>query len=169
MLKHFLNDDLLSEMAKIADTLAAYWTLNFYSDGSLSCPTSFDLRMGYGWNCYDTDFKLLSSFKANTQYWPSSTRAELSALLSIIMVVPINSTVHVYTDSQSLIQGFDSIKHSNNFSRRQYLKKQNYVMWSCIENIYKSHNLSVTLHKVQAHAEDIYNNMADTLAKQGAN
>ena len=41
-------------------------------------------------------------------------------------------------------------------------------MWSCIENIYKSHNLSVTLHKVQAHAEDIYNNMADTLAKQGA-
>src|SRR5438034_11514573 len=84
------------------------------------------------------------------------------------MVVRIGLTVFVYTDSQSLIQGFDNIKHPNNSSRRQYLKKQNYVMWSCIENIFKSHNLSITLHKVPAHAEDIYNNMADTLAKQGA-
>jgi len=169
MLKHFLNEDLLLEIAGIADTLVTHQTLNFYSDGSLSNPTSFDLKMGYGWNCYDVDFKLLSSFKASTQYWPSSTRAELSALLSIVMVAPISSTIHVYTDSQSLIQGFDNIKHPNNSSRRQYLKKQNYVMWSCIENIYRSHNLSVTLHKVQAHAEDIYNNMADVLAKQGAN
>src|SRR5207247_10417796 len=156
-------DDMLLNLVNIADLLVTH--SNFYSDGSLSFNTSFNLKMGFGWNCYDTNFNLITSFNASTQYWPSSTRAELSALLSIIMVVPINSSVHVYTDSQTLIQGFDNIKQSNNASRRQYLKKQNYVMWSCIENIYKSHNLSITLYKVQKQAEDLYNKITDAVAK----
>src|SRR6266536_139701 len=169
MLKNFLNEDLLSKLVDIADSLTTHHTLNFYSDGSLSYPTFGNLKMGFGWNCYDTDFNLLNSFNASTQYWPSSTRAELSALLSIFMVAPINSQLHIYTDSQTLIQGFNALISPTSKQHRAYLQKQNYIMWSCVEIIYKSHNLSVTLHKVRAHTDDIYNNMADELAKKGAN
>src|SRR6266487_1834566 len=86
-------------------------TIEFYTDGSLAKNKSSEkMGMGSGWislngNC---------SFSCSTSTWPSFTRAELLAIYTALLTVPINRSVIIKTDSQAAI---DRFYRSSNFIR----------------------------------------------------
>lgn len=62
--------------------------------------------MGYGWFVSSpTDIGILHSI----EHWVSSTRAECFAIFTSLLICPKNSTVNIYTDSQSTIPTFNSL------------------------------------------------------------
>jgi RNase H. len=94
---------------------------NFYSDGSLTPATEYiDAKMGSGWTTEECDLQ----FYFGVKNWPSSTRAELMAIWSIVMVLPVNTSAKIYTDSAAAIQGIQSAReiihdiHRLKFSNR---------------------------------------------------
>src|SRR5215216_27861 len=106
-------------------------------------------------------------FNASIEYWPSSTRAEIFAILSALIISPKHSTIQIYTDSQTTIHGFYSHITQQSFSIRTKEKSANYTLWYLIQYIMESSELQVYLHKVKAHNGDLSNNIADSLAKAG--
>lgn len=46
------------------------------------------------------------SFKGTSQYFPSSTKAEIIAIFTALITCPSNSSVTINTDSQAAIDGF---------------------------------------------------------------
>src|SRR5438034_4000691 len=149
-------------------TFASYNELIFYSDGSMSHAGSTALQMGYGWIGFDSDMNQIDSFYACTKLWPSSTRAEISALLSILLVIPSNCSIQLYTDSDNLIQGMKLLLNNRSKFIASILRLNNYVLWDCIEGLITRKFINIITHKVKAHDGDIYNEKADALAKQGA-
>ncbi|PKB91834.1 hypothetical protein RhiirA5_447348 [Rhizophagus irregularis] len=92
--------------------------------------------MGFGW-ILTNDINLDLKFSGKTVEWASSTRAEIFAILTCLIICPPNSHVTIFTDSQS-------------------------IKW-----IIQSLNLTIKFNKVQAHSGNTYNDIADTLAKAG--
>jgi hypothetical protein len=80
--------------------------LTFYTDGSLIGLQTSSCRMGYGW----IEPNLNVTFKGSCILNPSSTKSESYAILTVLLTVPNNSSVHIHTDSQNCIHNF------NNFS-----------------------------------------------------
>ena len=66
----------------------------------------------------------IHKFNAKTKGWPSSTRAEIIAILITLLVVKKHSVVNIYTDSKNTISTFNSYKAK--FSNyRSYVKLDN--------------------------------------------
>src|SRR5256885_721776 len=149
-------------------TFTSYNELIFYSDGSMSHAGSTNLQMGYGWIGFDSNMNQIDSFYASTNLWPSSTRAEISALLSILMVIPTKCLMHLYMDSNNLIQGMKLLLNNRSKFIATKLRLNNYILWDCIEGLITQKSITIITHKVKAHDGDIYNEKADILAKQGA-
>ena len=64
--------------------------------------------MGIGWAQIHNN-SVTHNFSAQITNWPSSYKAELFAILSAISTLPRNSTVDIYTDSQSIISKFTNL------------------------------------------------------------
>jgi hypothetical protein len=79
---------------------------NFYTDGSLSYPTSEECTMGLGWICPDILTDHSNHFNAAVVNHPSSTRAELFALLTALIICPKSSSPTIFLDSQTIIDGY---------------------------------------------------------------
>ena len=112
------------------------------------------------------------SFAHRIENWPSSTRAEIIAILSALVVIPPYSTVKIYTDSQAALQGLELILSSSPHLAKTRFKKNNQITWSIIEEIINTNYLEVIGIKVKGHDKDPerlpYNDKADSLAKSGA-
>ncbi|CAI2173896.1 10238_t:CDS:2 [Funneliformis geosporum] len=120
------------------------------SDNSDNC------RMGIGWICLNQQ----QSFRASVTNWVSSTRAEIFALLTALIIFSKHFKVTLYTDSMATIHSFSSYISNNNLSVQIFEKVS-------IKYIVNQSNLNVTLIKVKRHSGDIYNNIANDLAKSG--
>ncbi|EXX68035.1 hypothetical protein RirG_108850 [Rhizophagus irregularis DAOM 197198w] len=103
------------------------------------------------------------SFKGALSFNPSSTKAEIYALLTTIIVVPNNSAIDVFTDSLNMIQTFHKITNKST-SIRQKLKCKNHIAWRLIDTLIEKKGLTLRLHKVKAHSNDFWNDTADDLA-----
>jgi ribonuclease HI len=135
----------------------------FYTDGSAGNITTEQCSMGIGWvQIQDSD--ILHTYQAKIQYWPSAYKAELMSILSVICVCPRNSTINIYTDSQSIISKFNKLTtthpNPNKVSSFNY-----WPIWQTLLHLIKSLKHKLNFHKVQAHSDNIFNNSADTLAK----
>jgi ribonuclease HI len=136
----------------------------FYTNGSLIGLQTSSCRMGYSW----IEPNLNVTFKGSCILNPSSTKSESYAILTVLLMLPNNSSVHIYTDSQNCIHNFN--KFSNPlFSCRKQLNHNNHLLWTFIMELIKDKGLKLTLNKVKAHSNNIYNDMADELATQGLN
>src|SRR6266480_1098538 len=94
--------------------------------------------------------------------WPSSTRAELLAIYTALLTVPINKSVVIYTDSQAAI---DRIHRSSNFVRKfQWTNISNHTLLHNISHIIKFKSISVKYVKVKGHSGLEGNDMADNMA-----
>src|SRR6266498_1390740 len=136
----------------------------FYTDGSLVNAQTEHLSMSFA---FYQSFNLAPnvSFNATIEHWPSSTRAELYAILAVLLVVPQHSTTKIYTDSQSVITIFDQLSLIIP-APRKFVKITNYPEWSIIFDIIARHQLILRFIKVAAHTGNKYIDMVDTLAKE---
>ena len=122
--------------------------------------------MGIGWAQIHNN-SVTHNFSAQITNWPSSYKAELFAILSAISTLPRNSTVDIYTDSQSIISKYNKLIQSPYFTSK-YFKFNSWPIWHTLLNSLKAYNINLTFHKVQAHTNDIFNNLADFLANNHA-
>src|SRR5215216_6805128 len=162
----FPDSSYHDQLRSITSEISTCKHLSFYTDGSLSASKTDQCKMGIGWICY-TDLNSQLMFNASIEYWPSSTRAEIFAILSALIISPKHLTIQIYTDSQTTIHGFYSHITQQSFSIRTKEKTANYTLWYLIQHIMESSELQVYLHKVKAHNGDLSNDMADSLAKAG--
>ena len=95
-----------------------------YTDGSLaskhirrdlSRPENISF-MGSGWHILQTNKR----FNCGSQFWPSSTKAELIAIWTFILTLPSNSNSIIITDSQAAIDG---IRNSRSIPQVRQLSK----------------------------------------------
>src|SRR5271169_1312115 len=90
--------------------------------------------MGIGWIIQTNSGITKAEFKAGTKLIPSSIRAELTAILSVISTIGFNKTINIITDSQSSINAIhnsfhNSIKNTNSYTTNHKpisLKKHKY-------------------------------------------
>jgi len=119
--------------------------------------------MGIGWVQVDSN-NIINTFSAQTQLWPSSYKAELISILSALCTCQPNSQVQIFTDSQSIISKYNKLISQPPLSHKSY--SYNYwPIWHTLLNFIKTHSLSVSFYKVAAHGENIFNNTADSLAR----
>ncbi|GET65323.1 ribonuclease H-like domain-containing protein [Rhizophagus irregularis DAOM 181602=DAOM 197198] len=140
----------------------------FYTDGSLINLGTCDVSMGWGWVQIVKDSGFLNSIATYKQgiirNWPSSSRAEAAAIYAALSASPANSVVHIYTDSQSSIEGLKHCFLSDYSNSRLYYKTTNFELWAIIQQLIVDKQLSVLPFKVKAHSNFYWNDFADSLA-----
>jgi len=150
--------DLLNHLATHISSLNSS-SFSFYTDGSLQHLGSPSLSLGLDWILISNDGSVVNpSFYASTFLSPSSTKAEIMAILSAIIVCPTGSTIKIHTDSQAAIDGFELNVNDNVWlTDRRRLKNRNHILWSVIKQIIYDNDLKVFLRKVKAHSGDPFN------------
>jgi len=137
----------------------------FYTDGSLGKAHDQSSRMGAAW--LQTEGPNPGrTFQAGIDNWPSSTRAELVAILLATLSVPNGSIVEIRTDSAACIATFETInKPHPKKTIKRLMKIPNWQLWLRLANILSKKELQLKLTKVKAHSKDVLNNQVDLLAK----
>ncbi|EXX66706.1 ribonuclease H-like domain-containing protein [Rhizophagus irregularis DAOM 181602=DAOM 197198] len=140
----------------------------FYTDGSLINLGTSDVSMGWSWVQIVKDSGFLNSIATYNRGiihdWPSSSRAEAAAIYAALSASPANSVVHIYTDSQSSIEGLKHCFLSDYSNSRFYYKTTNFELWAIIQQLIVDKQLSVLPHKVKVHSNFYWNDFADSLA-----
>jgi ribonuclease HI len=160
--KHLeINPLQLQQLCDIQEKLKGQTELIAYTDGSLSYYQEQGF-MGIGWKIIDQTNKEYT-FQAQTENFPSSTKAELSAIALVLMVMPSFSSVNIYTDSQTAIT---AITKSNNYNPTKIMRKYtNWLILNKIQEITQQKHININLVKVQAHSGITHNEEVDKLAK----
>ncbi|GES99385.1 ribonuclease H-like domain-containing protein [Rhizophagus clarus] len=97
------------ELFVIQNHLKTYSNLTFYTDGSLiNANTSFVL-MTAGFLVVSDSNTITHSFTTTLENWPSSLRAEISAILYSLIVSPHNCYIDIFTDSQNAINMIEKL------------------------------------------------------------
>ena len=141
--------------------------IDIYTDGSLNKLLTISngaFIMGSGWIIPQLDIK----YGCASTHWPSSTKAELIAIWTAILAIPIwITTINIFTDSQAAIDSINKAKTSL-WNVRQYTKTPNSMIIEQILRLTRTKIQSLNLIKVKGHSGDLFNNLADDIAKQAA-
>jgi ribonuclease HI len=159
-----LDRELHEKLTNLQGLLSALTSLSFYTDGSVRDLLLPTCRMGIGWTLDHTTIK--ADFSASAAINPSSSKAEALAILSVLTVCPANSKVTIYTDSQTCI--FNYQKMLTQYRYRKLLKIKNHDIWKSIMKVMEIRYISLTLLKVKAHSNNLLNDRADQLSKEGS-
>lgn len=171
--QHLLNHTLkckkerMESLINIAIKNKNLKQIRFFTDGSLRREeTKENVRLGYAIIQVDQVGNILEKVKGRTENWPSSTRAELAAILEAILLCPDDAEVEINTDSMAAIQG---IERARSYSRpRDWVKSTNTSLLKAIRLAIQSKNLKLKLHKIKAHSGVRENEIADREAKKAA-
>ena len=143
-------------------------SLTVYTDGSFQGSGSAASCGGAGVAVLEGD-KSLWEASVCIGGWLSSTKAEVYACIVALASLPKHWPLQIFTDSQSLIYGFQS------FVAQAYLQPFHcllrtwfYQEWATLWQIMSHRSAPVTLNKVEAHAGNFGNELADHIAKRGA-
>ncbi|GBC13240.2 ribonuclease H-like domain-containing protein [Rhizophagus irregularis DAOM 181602=DAOM 197198] len=98
--------------------------------------------MGFGW-IFTSDLSMNIKYSGSCKEWASSTKAELVAIITALIVCPPHSTINIYTDSNNCINTFNDL-HSPKLTARRFQK----------------------LNNLKAHSDNPLNDAADILAKE---
>src|ERR1700722_15702103 len=124
------------------------------------------MKMGIGFIQTNPLFPKLF-FNASVTMFPSSTRAEIYAVLAALCIVPIGCAVDIFTDSQNVIYGMQQILDKNFLGFTSLRKDNNYLLWLNIFDLISEKGLTVICNKVKAHTDNVLNNEVYLLAKKG--
>src|ERR1041384_5804131 len=117
--------------------------------------------MGSGWYIPTLDI----SFGCVTTGWPSSTKAELVTIWMAVLVTPATyNQINIYTDSQAAIDGITNGQQPS-WSVRQFSKTPNAAIIEQIIKTVVTKGQTIRLFKVKGHSGDVYNDIADDIAK----
>jgi len=140
--------------------------LHFYTDGSVIQIGTSQCSMGIGWALVQ-DNNIVHTFQAQTKFWPCSFKAEITAILSALITAPRNCNVHIYTDSQSAISKYNNTNLT--LLKLSFINTPYHSLWYTLINFINSYNIQLTFHKVVAHQDNEFNNLADRLARNHFN
>ena len=130
----------------------------FYTDGSLN--NSFIMgQMKAGWMMTKPKTNPNLQFISNVTEYPTSTKAELMAILLTLIVVPKKAEVTIYSDSQAAINMIETVKNTTN--NRVWKQFNHNITLLTIKQMVREQQLKVKLIKVKAHSNDICNNIID--------
>lgn len=134
--------------------------VTIYTDGACSGnpgPGGFGAILMYG-----EHKKELSGGEAET----TNNRMELMGVITALKALKRPCTVHLYTDSQYVVnaieKGWAKKWRSNGWMRNKKDKAMNPDLWQELLELLEVHQ--VTFHWVKGHAENPYNNRCDELA-----
>jgi ribonuclease HI len=106
-------------------------------------------------------------FGCGVQDWPSSSRAEATAILTALLVTPRGSKVIIVTDSLNCITTHKKLARVDpKLTYKRWLKVKNWSIWSNVMEIIKKKELRLELKKIKAHSGNKFNEQADQLAKE---
>jgi ribonuclease HI len=160
------NEDIRLELKKRLEINRKQNEIVFYTDGSLGkIGEGNKASMGYSIVQIGSNDEVVFSFKGKIENWFSSTRAELTACLVTLLLVPEKCKVEIRTDSSCGISAIENCL--KNEKTREWLKSKNSNILRAIKKVCESKTLYLRLTKVKAHSGDRYNNLADILAKEG--
>ena len=162
-----VDKELQEELVSIARRTKHLDELNIYTDGSITVIADGreGKRMGLGWvivDRYNSENSI--SFNCRITDWPSSTRAELGAIWTVLLVVPHRAKVRIHTDSKAAIEGIENFLSLT--SIRKAFKTKNRCLVSQIKDCCETKAIELRLVKVKGHSTDIWNNVADDFAKR---
>ncbi|CAB4462627.1 unnamed protein product [Rhizophagus irregularis] len=154
-----------NKLLKIKDSLEFVKDIEAYTDRSFKKYSLTSVEMGSAF--------LISSpkkfeFNVNITDNPSAFKAELIAIILVLLVCPKDANITIYVDTQAIINIFNQLKKESlqQISRE---KCQYNAWWILSFKIIKFFNLTVLLVKVKAHDNSEYNNVVDKLAKEALN
>jgi ribonuclease HI len=150
------DDEILNDLAQIRNRISGNNSIKIYTDGSLD-----NNNMGYGWILLTAKEEIL--FQGKIEQFPSSTRAELMAILTALVTLAPHTCVTIYSDSQAAIQG---IKTRINQHSKYKQRLKNLIILENINKIINQEKLQITWEKIPAHTGIENNERADILAKQ---
>ena len=133
--------------------------LQFATDASIQNVQSSNIRSSIGWICENNPS---IKFNALINPSPDSSRSEMIAIIPLLLVVSISSTITIYTDS--LI----TIKNLLNPPSSKLTQLKNWDIIFIINSIKSTKNISINFSKVKSHSTNPLHNQADLLAKQGS-
>jgi len=163
LIEKFIDSPVLSSYLKaLATSLHQSKNFQFYTDGSLQRDPKFIDSMGIGW--ISAQHKELT-FSTSAILWPSSTKAEMLAYLTTLMVAPVIASVTLVTDSAATIDDMANLQEMMHQSIRKREKIPNFPIWMTIAYTIEALDLKVTMIKIKAHSRDRLNEWADKLAK----
>ena len=124
---------------------------------------SDDIVTNMGAACFFPDPNI--SISTGLNLWPSSTRAELVAIFLAVLGVPMNTKLHIYSDSQAAIWIIENMIKGQ-LSVRKLLKSPNNLLLIKIITAIREKQIHIEFTKVIAHTGIVENDTADRLAKQ---
>ncbi|GBC04982.1 hypothetical protein RclHR1_05990011 [Rhizophagus clarus] len=159
------NDNVIQSLINLSIEFVNRLNFSFYTDGSLHTDGPLKSHLGFRWLKVGSPPHTFT-FKGSMFFQLSSMRAEIFSIFTCLITVPNNSIINIYTDSQNFISTYNNINNPC-FSHRKLLKINNHHTWQALLHLIKQKSLQISLHKVKAHDDDILNNSADLLAKEG--
>ncbi|CAB5089842.1 unnamed protein product [Rhizophagus irregularis] len=150
--------------------------INIYTDSSLTNHfnnssntfTKLSKHMGTSWVILNNKDEIILECNSSITDWPSSTRTELGAILSAILVLQTGQKANIITDSQAAIDNINYIRTNLTNGKnktRTWCKCNNYSIVSSIINLIDSKQLEIKLVKVKDHSGVKGNEEADRVAK----
>ena len=123
-----VNSNLTTTIVSMSHALQTYSLLSFYTDRSLVNAASTEARMGAAFILTEPA-ALNLQLAVSTTTWPSAYKAELLAVLLVLLVVPNNCSVNLYSDCESIIKHFDYINNSGFINIRNIFKQPHHNLW----------------------------------------
>src|SRR5947209_13416385 len=122
--------------------------------------------MGAAW--YNVETNIARGYKV----WgtASSTNPEGKAIVLALEAAPSGTTINIYTDSLSTYMMLKRISEGGyeDYTTREILKRNCWTTWEGIYTLVHSKKQTIFAHKVTAHSDDKYNDLADQTAKLAA-
>jgi ribonuclease HI len=150
-----------------SDTFRERNRFSFYTDGLVVIDSSSSNNSGIGW--VETFKAPHVTFKAQIKgKYSSIYDVELQSIITALLAVPAYSSIDIHTDSSSTVSDFNRIALLNRTKHTRTISRiANHVLWIIIFDIIDYNDLEVNLFKVQSHSNNHFNNLADSLAKEG--
>jgi len=150
LIDQFIDSPVLSHNLKIiAHTLSQDNNITFFTDRSLQRDSLHIDAIDIGWVVINYDD---IEFTASSVLWPSSTKAEMLACFTALLVTLINAMVTIQTDSATTILDFDKIADLMHLSVRKREKIPYFQLWMTIAYIISMKNLKLIIVKVKVHS-----------------
>jgi ribonuclease HI len=161
-----MEDKTTHQLSLLATLIAEKDNLHIYTDGSFN-QRSENSTMGISWSIQSKDGETLAEFAGGTKHIPSSTRAELTAIVTAISIVNFNKTINILTDSQNAINQIQNtfLSTTKRNSKISRTPQTNNSLTNTIIELLMIKNIKWTLTKVKGHSGIKGNDRADWLAR----